>query len=245
MSWPSSFRTASGACIRRWKIASTTSPSTTKTTRSRRCRKRDREDIREGILQRHLQISRRRPRAPPQVQLFGSGSILNEALRAQQILAERYQIAADVWSVTSYNELRREALGVERWNRLHPSEEPKTPYIVKVLEGSTGPIIAASGLHEGGAGSARAVAAWAAEFARHRRIRAQRESRASAATSSRFRRKRSRRRRSRHWRAAERSTRSGRKWRSRSWGSIRRSAIRPTREGERVVLRIPALASGP
>ena len=50
----------------------------------------------------------------------------------------------DVWSVTSYNELRREALAVERWNRLHPAEKPRTPYIVKVLEGSPGPIIASS-----------------------------------------------------------------------------------------------------
>ena len=62
---------------------------------------------------------------PALAQLFGSGSILNEALRAQQILAERYQIATDVWSVTSYNELRREALEVERWNRLHPAEKPR------------------------------------------------------------------------------------------------------------------------
>src|SRR5205823_3029066 len=50
------------------------------------------------------------------VQLFGSGPILNEALRAQQILAEKFGVSADVWSVTSYNELRRDALGVERWN---------------------------------------------------------------------------------------------------------------------------------
>src|SRR5208282_861790 len=52
------------------------------------------------------------------VQLFGSGPILNEALRAQQILAEKYGVAADVWSVTSYNELRRDALATDRWNRL-------------------------------------------------------------------------------------------------------------------------------
>src|SRR5208282_3321193 len=67
-----------------------------------------------------------------------------EALRAQQILAERYQIATDVWSVTSYTELRREALAVYRWNRLHPAAEPKTPHIVEVLAGTPGPIIAAS-----------------------------------------------------------------------------------------------------
>jgi pyruvate dehydrogenase E1 component len=78
------------------------------------------------------------------VQLFGSGPILNEALRAQSILAEKYDVAADVWSVTSYNELRRDALEVERWNRLHPAEPARTPYIVQALNGADGPVIAAS-----------------------------------------------------------------------------------------------------
>jgi len=78
------------------------------------------------------------------VQLFGSGPILNEALAAQKILAERYGVAADVWSVTSYNELRREALGVERWNRLHPDQPPRSPYILEALKGAAGPIVAAS-----------------------------------------------------------------------------------------------------
>jgi pyruvate dehydrogenase E1 component len=78
------------------------------------------------------------------VQLFGSGPILNEALHAQRILAEQYGVAADVWSVTSYNELRREALSVERWNRLHPAEPARVPYIVRALEGAEGPIVAAS-----------------------------------------------------------------------------------------------------
>ncbi len=63
------------------------------------------------------------------MQLFGSGPILTEAVKAQAILAEKYGVAADVWSVTSYNELRREALKMERWNRLHPAETPKKPYI--------------------------------------------------------------------------------------------------------------------
>jgi pyruvate dehydrogenase E1 component len=79
-----------------------------------------------------------------QVQLFGSGPILNEALKAQQILEEKYGVAADVWSVTSYNELRREALTVERWNRLHPDQPEKKPYVLSALEGAEGPIIAAS-----------------------------------------------------------------------------------------------------
>ena len=78
------------------------------------------------------------------VQLFGSGTILNEAIKAQAILKDKYSIAADVWSVTSYNELRRDALGVERWNWLHPTEKQKVPYIVTALKGTEGPIICAS-----------------------------------------------------------------------------------------------------
>jgi pyruvate dehydrogenase E1 component len=53
-------------------------------------------------------------------------------------------VAADVWSVTSYNELRREALDVERWNRLHPDQPEKTPYLLQALKGADGPIVAAS-----------------------------------------------------------------------------------------------------
>jgi pyruvate dehydrogenase E1 component len=78
------------------------------------------------------------------LQLFGSGPILNEVLRAQEILAEKYQIAADVWSVTSYTELRREAIATERWNRLHPAEAERKTYIETALAGAKGPIIAAS-----------------------------------------------------------------------------------------------------
>jgi pyruvate dehydrogenase E1 component len=79
-------------------------------------------------------------------QLFGSGPILNEAVRAQGILAEKYGVHADVWSVTSYTELRREALAVERWNRLHPAETARQPYILTTLNDAKaeGPIIAAT-----------------------------------------------------------------------------------------------------
>src|SRR5947209_13868586 len=83
-------------------------------------------------------------KGPAKVQLFGSGPILNEALRAQQILADKYGVAADVWSVTSYNELRREASSVERWNRLHPDQPERTPYVAQVLKNANGPIIAAT-----------------------------------------------------------------------------------------------------
>jgi pyruvate dehydrogenase E1 component len=78
------------------------------------------------------------------VQLFGSGPILNEAVRAQAILAGKYGVTADVWSVTSYNELRREALGVERWNRLHPDQPARVPYIAQAVKDADGPIIAAT-----------------------------------------------------------------------------------------------------
>ncbi len=99
--------------------------------------------VEEGILRGIYKV---RPAANGNatVQLFGSGSILNEALRAQEILAEKYSVSADVWSVTSYNELRRDALAVERWNRLHPAEAEKRPYILNAIHGADGPIIAAS-----------------------------------------------------------------------------------------------------
>lgn len=76
--------------------------------------------------------------------LLGSGAIMAEVLRAQKILEEKYSISTDVWSVTSYNELSRDILATERWNRLHPKEEPKVPYIGDLLKGESGCFIAAS-----------------------------------------------------------------------------------------------------
>ena len=100
-------------------------------------------EVREGIL-RGLYKFRPATAGKAVAQLFGSGPILNEALRAQDMLAENYGVQTDVWSVTSYNELRREALGVERWNRLHPNQAEKMPYILKAVQKSQGPIIAAT-----------------------------------------------------------------------------------------------------
>ena len=82
--------------------------------------------------------------AKHRAQLFGSGVVLHQALRAQEILAERYDVAADVWSATSYVQLRNEALAVERWNRLHPGEPARVPYVTRVLENAPGPVIASS-----------------------------------------------------------------------------------------------------
>jgi pyruvate dehydrogenase E1 component len=101
------------------------------------------EGVTEGIL-RGMYKFKAAPKGEAVVQLFGSGPILNEVLKAQEILAEKYNVQADVWSVTSYNELRRDALAVERWNRLHPAETVKKSYLETTLEGTNGPIIAAS-----------------------------------------------------------------------------------------------------
>jgi pyruvate dehydrogenase E1 component len=97
----------------------------------------------EGVLK-GIYRYRAAEKGNAKVQLFGSGPILNEALRAQQILAEKYNLAADVWSVTSYNELRREALEVERWNRLHPDQPERVPYLLAALKDAAGPIVAAT-----------------------------------------------------------------------------------------------------
>jgi len=77
-------------------------------------------------------------------QLFGSGSILNEVLKAQEILADKYNVAADVWSVTSYKCLRAEGLEVERWNLLHPTDKPRKPYVTQMVENEEGVFVAAS-----------------------------------------------------------------------------------------------------
>ena len=101
------------------------------------------EGVREGIL-RGLYRFQPANNGPATVHLFGSGPILNEAVKAQGILAEKYKINADVWSVPSYTELRRDALEAERWNRLHPADPARKPFILEALGDVQGPIIAAS-----------------------------------------------------------------------------------------------------
>jgi pyruvate dehydrogenase E1 component len=101
------------------------------------------EGVAEGILK-GIYKFKSAGNGKAMLHLFGSGPILNEAVRAHEILTERYGIAADVWSVTSYNELRREALRVERWNRLHPDQPSQRPYILSALDGAEGPIVAAT-----------------------------------------------------------------------------------------------------
>ena len=100
------------------------------------------EGVEEGIC-RGIYKLRSAEKGEAIAQLFGSGAILNEALRAQETLFGRYEIGVNVWSVTSYNELYKDAIEVDRWNILHIDEQ-KTPYIMNVLEGEEGPVIAAS-----------------------------------------------------------------------------------------------------
>jgi pyruvate dehydrogenase E1 component len=80
----------------------------------------------------------------PHAQILASGVGVNWALEAQQRLAEEWEIAADVWSVTSWNELRREAMTADEWNLMHPDEEQRVPYVTQRLSQVPGPVVAVS-----------------------------------------------------------------------------------------------------
>jgi pyruvate dehydrogenase E1 component len=101
------------------------------------------EGVEEGIIKGMYRV-RSVDADGPRVQLFGSGAILNYALRAADLLAEKFGVASDVWSVTSYTQLRRDAQECHRWNMLHPEEEPRKSYLETVFHGVEGPCIAAS-----------------------------------------------------------------------------------------------------
>ncbi|MEZ5363618.1 MAG: pyruvate dehydrogenase (acetyl-transferring), homodimeric type [Bryobacterales bacterium] len=101
------------------------------------------EGVEEGILKGCYRF-KAAEKGDAKVHLWGSGAIFPEALKAQQILAEKYKVAADLWSVTSYGQLRRDAQEADRWNRLHPTEDERKPYIVELFGEGDQPIIAAS-----------------------------------------------------------------------------------------------------
>jgi len=84
------------------------------------------------------------PKVKRKVQLLGSGTILREVIAAAKLLQDDFGIGADIWSVTSFTELRREGLAVERWNTLHPEEPPGSCWVEKCLKERRGPVIAAS-----------------------------------------------------------------------------------------------------
>jgi pyruvate dehydrogenase E1 component len=80
----------------------------------------------------------------PRVQLLGSGTILREVIAAADLLAADFGVVADVWSVPSFTELRRDGLAAERWNMLHPTEEPRRSYVETLLADRPGPVIAST-----------------------------------------------------------------------------------------------------
>jgi len=103
------------------------------------------KDVRDGILK-GLYRFKTSPRkaAPLKAQLFGSGAIMYEVLKAQHILEEKFGVAADVWSVTSYKRLYAEGNECERWNMLHPGQTPRVPYVTRCLKDAPGVFVAAS-----------------------------------------------------------------------------------------------------
>ena len=80
----------------------------------------------------------------PRVQLLGSGSILREVIAGAELLQQDFGVECDIWSTTSFTELRRDGLATERWNRLHPTVKPKQSYVEQCLEGQQGPVIAST-----------------------------------------------------------------------------------------------------
>ena len=100
------------------------------------------EDVETGILKGMYLFQAAQERAA--VQLMGCGAILREIIAASELLEADFAIASNIWSVPSFTELRRDGLSVERWNRLHPESTPRKGYVQTLLEGQTGPVIAAS-----------------------------------------------------------------------------------------------------
>jgi pyruvate dehydrogenase E1 component len=102
------------------------------------------EGVRDGILKGLYRFKAGPEKAKHKAQILASGPIIREALRAQQILAEKFDVSADVWSATSYKLLRNDALKVKRWNMLHPTEEPRRSYVESLLGGENGVFVAVS-----------------------------------------------------------------------------------------------------
>jgi pyruvate dehydrogenase E1 component len=101
--------------------------------------------VREGILKGIYNIkTSQKKNAKYFAQLLGSGAILNKIQDAGKILEEKYKVAVNIWSVTSYKELHKDAISVERWNRFHPDKKEKVPFITKTLQGAKGVFVAAS-----------------------------------------------------------------------------------------------------
>jgi pyruvate dehydrogenase E1 component len=102
------------------------------------------DGVSEGIVRGLYRFRKSDLSSSLRAQLFGSGPILRETLRAQELLGEKYGVSADVWSATSYKQLRSDALNARRWNMLHPGEDPRRSYLERTLENEEGVFIAAS-----------------------------------------------------------------------------------------------------
>jgi pyruvate dehydrogenase E1 component len=103
------------------------------------------DGVRDGILKGLYRFrASSAPGRAARAQLFGSGAILPEVVKAQEILESKYEVGADVWSVTSYSELYRDGHAVERWNMLHPGDTPRVPYVTQCLAEAPGVLVAAS-----------------------------------------------------------------------------------------------------
>jgi pyruvate dehydrogenase E1 component len=103
------------------------------------------EGVTDGILKGLYKFrASAKPNAARRAQLFGSGAILPEVIKAQEILEAKYDVGADVWSVTSYGELYRDGHACERWNMLHPGYAPRVPYVTACLQDAPGVLVAAS-----------------------------------------------------------------------------------------------------
>jgi pyruvate dehydrogenase E1 component len=100
--------------------------------------------VEEGILKGMYVLKETKKKAKQHVQLMGCGTILREVIKAAQMLEEDYSITSDIWSVTSFNELRRDGLSAERYNALHPEKKAQESYVTAQLTGSVGPVIAAT-----------------------------------------------------------------------------------------------------
>ncbi len=98
----------------------------------------------EGILRGMYPLDFNESPGRIRVQLMGSGTILREVLAAKELLMKDFGVVADVWSVTSFNELRRDALEVERWNHLHPDQKPRKSWIQQCFRDRPGPYVAAT-----------------------------------------------------------------------------------------------------
>ncbi|HHL3491546.1 TPA: pyruvate dehydrogenase (acetyl-transferring), homodimeric type [Legionella pneumophila] len=100
------------------------------------------DGVEEGIIKGMYLLKENKKKSKNHVQLMGCGTILREVIKAAEMLEEDFSITSDIWSVTSFNELRKEGLAVERYNNMHPKNKPQESYVTSQLKGRRGPVIA-------------------------------------------------------------------------------------------------------